>query len=82
MTGLPIEHRWEIEGSFWLHTATWIAEIPLKEGRGIEDTMAPVECVGEVFPWTLSALTRWGLERKMRRWEKRIGFVGERVAAP
>lgn len=74
-----IEHRWEIRRGPLCHVATWISEIRLTPDRAMEDTMAPIECVGEVFPWTLSTFTRRGLERRMRRWERKHNFVGERV---
>lgn len=49
----------------------------------LSDTMAPFEelssFLGVVVPWTLSAWTRRGLERKIARFERRHGFIGERV---
>lgn len=81
-----IEHRWEIRGA-WPHwTAKHVQEIPPERGEDLSDTMAPMEdltsVLGCTVPWTLSAFTRRGLERRMRRYEKRHGFVGERCLLP
>jgi len=80
-----IEHRWELGGGPGCYWAKWVQEIPPERAASLSDTMAPVECLGSVLgcivPWTFSTLTRRGRERKMRRFERREGFVGERVAA-
>jgi hypothetical protein len=80
--GLPIEHRWEIWESPILWTAKHVQEIPPERAESLADTMAPIEeltsVLGCTVPWTVSAFTGRGLERKMRRIEKKQGFVGER----
>lgn len=73
--GLPIEHRWELAGSHFHYTAKHVEEIPPERSEHLSDTMAPVEeltsVLGCIVPWTLSAFTRRGRERKMRRWERK-----------
>lgn len=85
-TELPIEHRWELGGGPGCYTAKHVAEIPPERSDCLSDTMAPMEELGSVLgcvvPWTLCAMTRRGRERKMRRWERRHGFVGARVEPP
>jgi hypothetical protein len=82
---LPIEYRWEISGGrgFGFHWAKFVEEIPPERAEMLSDTMAPVEHLGSVAfttaPWTFSAWTRRGLERKMRRYERKLGVVAERV---
>jgi hypothetical protein len=79
---LPVEHCWKIWESPILWTATHVQEIPPERADSLADTMAPIEELTSVLgcpvPWTVCALTRRGLERKMRRIEKKQGFVGER----
>ena len=72
----PVERFWEIRRVGFGWAATWCEEIPLKPGRAVEDTMPKIELLGEVFPWTLSTFTRWGLERRLRRWARK-GYDGE-----
>lgn len=80
-----IEHRWEIRHAFAMHTAKHVQEIdpPDEPDRDLSDTMAPIEeltsTLGVTMPWTCSAFTAWGLERKMRRIERKGNFVGKRV---
>ena len=82
MKELPVEHRWEIWDSLLLLTAKHVQEIPPERAESLADTMAPIEeltsVLGCTVPWTVAAFTRRGLERKMRRIEKKRGFVGER----
>jgi hypothetical protein len=69
---LPVEYRWEIAGGGRRYTAKLVEEIPPERSECLSDTMAPVEhlsgVLGCVVPWTLSAFTKTGLERKMRRY--------------
>lgn len=77
MTELPVEFTWEIRGPRWLYTAKLVEEIPPERAECLSDTMAPVEHLGAVLgctvPWTLSALTRRCLSRRMRRYDRRHG---------
>jgi len=86
MKELKVEHRWELSGGPGCYTAKHVQEIPPDRAESLADTMAPIEeltsVLGCTVPWTLSAFTRQGRERKMRRFEQRRGFVGERVPAP
>lgn len=80
---LPIEHRWEIARSGFHHSAKHVQEVPPERSEYLSETMAPIEeldsVLGCAVPWTVSAFSRSGLERKMRRWERRNAFIGERV---
>lgn len=82
----PIEHRWEIKGRWPSWTAKHVQEIPPDRAESLADTMAPIEeltsVLGCTVPWTVSAFTRRGLERRMRRFERKEGFLGERVELP
>lgn len=82
LLSLPTEHRWEIWGSALGWTAKHVLEIPSERAESLADTMAPMEeltsVLGCTVPWTVSAFTRRGLDRKMARFERKNGFVGER----
>lgn len=68
--------RWEVEyRGLGCWTATHVRELPPLPGSDdLSDTMPPMELVGRTFPWTMSAFTRKGLTRRMRRYEKRNGW--------
>jgi hypothetical protein len=87
--GLPREdvmaatvELWEVRCQrawpLWHYSATHIIEIPLTPETAIEDSMPKMELVGSLYPWTVSAFTRRGLLRKIRRWRK-LGYGGKVV---
>lgn len=83
-TDLQIEYRWEIRHYRFTHTAKLVEEIPPERSDDLSETMAPVEHLGSAAfataPWTFSAHSAAGLERKIRRYERQHGIrVSTRV---
>lgn len=79
---IPMSYRWEIDDSGFFCFAKLVIEQDAP-GAPLEDTMAPLEetlhGLGGSFGFLYWSFTLRGLRRKIRKHEKREGFIGEEV---